>query len=217
MDCRRCNWYLCETCHPREAGVGADSLWDTLNASLNTFENTFYSLSSALSLQACTSLDPARLGDDAEVIEEGPAQQPLLANSRAVGGTGAAARRGGQRLSSASEEDSYADEKDEHLSVSSEDDQQAGEVERTTEAAPAEAPPPAEAAKPAETPDLIDLLTDEVPATKEGPSSVQDLLDLSMSHAKEAPAKEAPGDVEKGWATFHPAQQSETLAARMGA
>lgn len=33
MDCRKCNWYLCERCHPQERDI---SFWDTLTSALDT-------------------------------------------------------------------------------------------------------------------------------------------------------------------------------------
>mmetsp|Transcript_77513 Transcript_77513/g.171671 ORF Transcript_77513/g.171671 Transcript_77513/m.171671 type:complete len:278 (-) Transcript_77513:24-857(-) len=75
LDCRTCNWYLCDECCPAEVnGDGASPIWDVLSFWIDTANQEVFeiatgieSLVSGMSGMSCTSVDRADLCS-AEVV-----------------------------------------------------------------------------------------------------------------------------------------------------
>lgn len=181
MDCRTCNWYLCDTCHPQEIYGFTDGIWSTLTSVFDAAATEMSELTSEISssVEAAASFMTCS-APEMKDLEATEIEVPAAAESsrRRRRGSLPAAKKVSSESTGTAAPTTTPSAESATATPAAEGASDGAEGKKEAAAAPASAPPAA-AATAAPPADLLDL-------------GQPDLLDFGEPEKAEAPAEPAP-------------------------
>lgn len=191
MDCRQCNYYLCQECHPQEQFGYGDSMWDTLYSVVDaaTLEVTELAkdlsegFDAAVSVVTCSAPTKDKLGEcevDFSSKKDDDPKPKAKGVGKAKGNSSSSGKKAAAAKAAAAEADaeSSATQKNEPSASSTSRDNDSSKTEPVKK----EAPPPTDLMDFGQG-DLLDLSDPQPAATQaatqvEASSQQPDLTDL---------------------------------------